>query len=146
VWNAIISVRYCAASMNNTMLGLLDPALSVFFFLLCFARVLGCHARRGKEVRLGLFFSFPFFLGGRVLARGGGAGYILGLLVVGWSFRHGHVRQDGTRVLVHDAAGRREVDVVVGCVPGFASWWLLCGSILCQYLVGWWIDSLSHEL
>ena len=63
MWNAIISVRYCAASVNNTTLGLLDPALSVFF-LLCFTRVLGCHARGGKEVRLGLFFSFPFFLGG----------------------------------------------------------------------------------
>jgi len=58
--------------MNDTVL---DPALSVIFFLLCFAclSVLGCHARGKKEVRSGLFFhSFFIYLGEGVLGVGVG--------------------------------------------------------------------------
>ena len=73
------------------------------------------------------------FLGYRTLSFVGGEGT-------------GTLGSTGFELLVQDAAGRGWGDVVVGCVPGFISWWLLCGVILDQHLVRWCAGSWPYEL
>ena len=107
------------------------------------------EGRKGSYCRLGLFFSFPFFLGGRGLGEGVGVrdiflvcSSLVGVLGTGTL---------GSTTLEYSCMMRREGERWMSWLVAFQGSLHGGGCVALypvpvSYLVGWWTGSLSYEL